>query len=499
VELDKARELFSDRFNQTTREANLIHEVWNSFANWRAFMGDFPEFKGHFASGRALDLGAAPKHEGEPIILIASGPSFDKYIERLKKWPFDIMCSTSHAATLVYHGIKPTYVLALDFRSNWGEMDADHWEDDIPLITTPGVMPDLIHNWPGKYFLFRQNVHTSPFYGNAQRLAYSDRVLDWNENRWQFNFKINTEITMFGCSPACQLFAADMMGYNPVYLVGADFAFKDDDHYRFRRWGWNEEEKWHEYPMTPGSVVAKAPDGGGEDGSRGSSSRIDWVQGDLKSNRQLFFYKKNMLSSVRLAQLKQHRKILLIDEENDSLITELPKVKFSDVMELEIARKTLRDLKAEYKEGDDRRSLDDQTAKIKILSKKVKALPRKKYIDVIEEYLADLHTYVIETTSGLIYVESVNPKDEILRFISQIDSSYICRRCNAKINLWNPKYPTASMSTNDKKCGRCGEDAVEKEATLDKEKNINRISALFDKLHGEKKLDPVAHSMVVNE
>ena len=147
-EYDKNMRMDSRSTSMATQAVQIVHEMHNAGEN-------FELIKQKIAEGKGYDIGNYPKKKDAPIISIGSGATLDLHIEKLKKWEGDIICSTSQATTLYYHGIEPTYILALDPFCNWSELEHVNWHNTkTKLITQPCVWPHLLKMWPNDQLYF---------------------------------------------------------------------------------------------------------------------------------------------------------------------------------------------------------------------------------------------------------------------------------------------------------------------------------------------------------
>jgi hypothetical protein len=111
----------STPFNKTVKARNVPMEIRNSYANYDRIMAEF-------AQGRAQCVGTRHGKHGGPCLIIGSGPSLDDALPVIEKWEGGIICSPSHASSLVKWGRPPDYVLALDYRSEFHHgMLVDNW------------------------------------------------------------------------------------------------------------------------------------------------------------------------------------------------------------------------------------------------------------------------------------------------------------------------------------------------------------------------------------
>jgi len=306
----------SSAYNQNTLGKQVIHEEHNSAYNHHVIVEAYNE-------GRARDINQEPKVNGDPCFILGSGPSLDRILPYLKDWKGGIICTTSHALSLVYHGIEPTHILALDPFNCWGEIAGIDWSKTrTKLITTPGVWPTLIEKWPNEMLLYIQNLGSrETYYGQQQKRMFTVRRPKNEEDPEYlaspdgicrdafFDYIIRTEITQFACSPPCQMFAAQILGYGRIFLAGCDFGIIDGKE-RFTNYIVEKPEqllkvgnapdvivptKWkaEEHRYNPDETV-ETPEG---------EKKPIWIDSanGLKTNPIMLFYKKNMITAWRLS------------------------------------------------------------------------------------------------------------------------------------------------------------------------------------------------------
>ena len=238
VDISEVSRMQSDTYNAATRTKHMGNEIRFSFYNHNNLlhaMGYQYSKRSRVwdkvdEAPRAVDLQAAPRHNGEPILIIGSGPTFDEFAPYLKDWKGDIMVSTSQASTCIYHGKEPTYVVALDPNSDYNEMPVDTWDNrKTIMITHPGVSPNLIERWNGPMYLFRKLQPQTPFYENAQKIGYSTLGHEEIDTLgWGSEFLITATVPMLACVLAAQICIAKRLGYQRQYLVGGDLSMPDD-------------------------------------------------------------------------------------------------------------------------------------------------------------------------------------------------------------------------------------------------------------------------------
>lgn len=432
----------SNDYNSGTKSFQLIHEEINAAQNWSIIMKMFEE-------GKAKDINDEPKANNAPCIIIGSGASLDLALPLLKDWKGGIICTTSHALSLVKFGAPPTHILALDPFCTMEEIEGIDWSEyKTKLITTPTVWPGLISGWPNEILLYRQNMgRKDSYYASTLCHMYSKRLKmteaeieelcringilkeNFNYSRaYAFPPIIRTEVTMFACSPPAQLFVAQVMGYGNIFLSGCDFGFtygKD----RFTNWTVSRpkqklviignatsvviQEQWksHEHLVDPEQATVISANG-------------------ILSHPSHLYYKKNMISAWRLS--KQN-----IWTTDFGTITEMPYIPLDRVI---------------AKQGIHLHELSN--------SEKVRRS---------EEYLAGVGAFIIETDSGLSFVESKNPEEEILAYMTGMNRLYKCSVCKTDLSASNDEDQTNS------KCPKCGIGIMSPGARADIDKNMAKM------------------------
>lgn len=465
----------SAKYNKGTKNSQLIHEILNSAMNWTTLTNKIK-------SGQAKDISDEPKVENKTCFIIGSGPSLDDSIEYLKDWKGGIICSTSHALTLMYHGIEPTHILLLDPFCRWSEIDGVDWsKTKTKLIAHPGCYPDIIENWPNEILLYIQNAgRVGAFYQDEQMKMYSWRDGDFRQST--FHFYIRTHITIFACSPPMQLFVGEMLGYDTFFLAGCDFAYHTD------------KDRFTDYTVIP--IENAKP---GNSYVRINDDGTTWEKHEhlfdpknprlIKANNGLWteeihlYYKKNFIGAWRLCE----KTIYTTDR---GAITEIP----------------FHDIKAVIKRQGD--------------------FPKqsKWFIeDASEKYMESVGLYVIETSKGKTFVESKEPEFELPLYMKDCMSRYICDTCGSKMtaNRYNyrltfnennenktedfPNVETmlnryndlrlnkkifavidvldvSGISHEDEMCPACGKGKVKKEVEIDIEENMKRIRSRYPKV-----------------
>jgi hypothetical protein len=433
----------SEAYNQGTKTKQLIHEEYNSGRNLAPILELIRQ-------GRARDLDAEPKSDGKPVLIIGSGPSLDDALPNMRQWKGGIVCSPSHAATLIYHGVEPTHVMALDPFESWATFEGVDWaRTRTKLVTHPAVWPDLIANWPNDVLLYRQNLgRTDSFYATTQRHMYSDRV--GARDKSEFRIHIRTEVTVFACSPPCQLFVADRLGYGKFFLVGCDYAMTKEKQ-RFTDYTVKKGEQVIETGNAPPVTIPMeweehvTPNDGKPWGDRQQGQLVTTNNG-LQTTQILLYYKKNTISACRL----MGKTVYVVPPGS---ITELPTISWGKL-------------------------ISSQGLKAKGRSE---AWMKK----TTERYLAGVDAFVIETEPdaqgkiGHNFIESDDPETQVHGYMVKKSRQYGCPLCATVIE------GNDDTDHTDMECPKCKEGKMARRHVFDIGKNMARIRelVLWNKKH----------------
>jgi hypothetical protein len=304
---DKAARELDHRFHSEARVAwsqqNLRWEAENAFLNHKMLFDKRAE-------GRVRCLSECPPNRG-PCIVIGSGSSLDRGMEKLKEWRGAIMCSTSHGTTLVHHGIQPTYMSCLDPRS----------APDPELSVPPG-------GWEGTHYL--AHVSTPPAYfkqwfEDTTRLAYVFRILEptvpWYTKYlpWAYPW-IKSALLPFIDSVASSLTLASKMGFDPIFCLGVDYGGP-----RFRQSLW-KGGKWEVGKMSGIIFDSVVPSTG---------QRMENVEGagGLVTDGAMIYAKRGFLISAFMRLMDSTRPARIYQMSKPSNILEFPFVSLDEVVE----------------------------------------------------------------------------------------------------------------------------------------------------------------------
>ncbi len=432
MKTEKETRTDSAPYNAHTRANQQIHEEYNSGRNVHNIVAAID-------AGRARDISQETKKPGTPAFVIGSGPSLDEVVPLLKDWEGGIVCSSSHARTLVYHGAAPTHIIALDPFTCWDEFSGVDWSEypDIKLVTHPGVWPDLIENWPNEMLLYREWLGSDQsYYAQGQKRMYTSRecfgkgTMTAIKRDAKFTFLIPTHVTMFACSPPTQLFIAGAVGYGNIFLAGCDFGYTYGKA-RFTEWKKDEAGEWHDDPR-PWTKPEEIEQYNIKSGERDEPIVSD---NSIQTERTMVYYKKNLVTAIRLSNQSVWAcgETILTDEvlhANGAEVIATQGAGYKHQRKREIAKRT-------------------------------------------EPYLAGIGCFVLNGPKGHTFIETEVPLNDIPAFMKQMRRTYVCEKCGAQ-----------GISNDDaghdaENCKACPNGRLFRINDIDEAKNLKRIERLI--------------------
>lgn len=234
---------------EITKEMRLTEWTVNAFKN-------YPFLKSH----PAPHLGEYMGKKSGPCIILGSGRTLDYAYEHILKAAenpesylakADIFAGPSQAMGLAAHGIIPDYIVGHDSHPvNFDYLRPDRldWGERCTLMCHPSFDPLTISEWRGKRIMFRLSLpyHESMITDrNLTIKEFMDKYRPDPETPvgWYFReeyllFLRNTLLRAFpeiplgvmsaSCTPVQTMIIADLMGYNPIFLVGNDNCYMDN-------------------------------------------------------------------------------------------------------------------------------------------------------------------------------------------------------------------------------------------------------------------------------
>jgi len=373
VRTDEIVRAQAGQFNSKTGERHYRNEVEFSFYNHREIMDALE-------SGRAVDLAQVPKQKDKNALILGSGPTLDAALPLMKDWEGDIICSTSHASTLLAHGRVPEHIIALDPDCHINELKADTWEGRNSILHLhPGVTPDLVRGWKGRMAVFRKLQPQIGFYGHEQAMGYSP-LGEFRDGRYHCNeapLGVTAQIPMLACALAAQISLAKILGYRQLALVGADFSFPGEKH-RFSSQRWEDGQWVTHHPVSVANLV--------ETQEPGCVDPVVETEFDgLLSTPMQIFYMHQAVIAWRITEKD------IVNTSDKGLLRMLPYVPLEDVI---------------------RRG-----------NKGVKGFNYKQICRVSEEHLAKQNIYFLYVGAGVMPQEFKDPLHEIPNALKQIKAT----------------------------------------------------------------------------
>lgn len=153
------------------------------------------------------------KYEGYPAIIVASGPSLDKNVDRLKEAQGKALIITCDASyrTCLANDVKPDMIASIErgIETYQYYYERQEFDKDLVLIGPSVLRPEIYEKVPGKKIIMAKS-------GIG------------NEGWWK-NLFDSVEFVDMGHSCATVAFGvAQAAGCSPIILIGQDLAYTDD-------------------------------------------------------------------------------------------------------------------------------------------------------------------------------------------------------------------------------------------------------------------------------
>ena len=257
-----------------------------------------------------------------PAIICGAGPSLDDSIEHLKKSKMPTFIPETLLGTFRYHGVRADYVCNYDAAQHWDPFLKGYDKTGSTLITHPGVDPRVIDHWEGDKIYYLMN-HVSQVNPDLMKdgMTLGEIVAVIKEQIFGSELfeavnpllypMIATTILNAGCVVNNALQVANFMGYGPLFLVGVDFGYSNN---QSRCTGWYKRKgKWE--CEEPFSVTEE------------NLTRDLYISNNgVSTTEEQMEYKMAMMAVYRI----EHSQIY---DCSDGIITELPKKNIEEVIE----------------------------------------------------------------------------------------------------------------------------------------------------------------------
>jgi len=160
---------------------------------------------------RFLDLPGILYARNQPIAICGGGPSLNRYIEEIRKFPHVMACGSTHDH-LVDCGITPTFCIAVD-----GAEDAIKWISKPQKITS---------------YILASQCHPNLF----------DSLKDHKVAMWNFKGQLDDEDKYFNGEPSINwgvmignlsVQMALFLGFQELHFFGMDASHEDGKHHAY--------------------------------------------------------------------------------------------------------------------------------------------------------------------------------------------------------------------------------------------------------------------------
>ena len=257
-----------------------------------------------------------------PAIIVGAGPSLDYNVEKLKKSKMPTFVPETLVGTLKYHGVRTDYVMNYDCAQHWEPYLKGLDVKNDTLITHPAVDPELIEEWPGEkiYYLMHHiaEVERSTL---IDGMSLDDMIETIKKQVFGSEFfeamnpilypQIQTTILNAGCIVNNAIQVANFMGYGPLFLVGVDFGFV------------NDQSRAKNYYMKKGKWELSEPVHGITTENVGRT--LYTSNNGIVTTEEMMEYKLALMSIYRIEKSQLY-------DCSDGIITELPKIDIAEVI-----------------------------------------------------------------------------------------------------------------------------------------------------------------------
>ncbi len=181
--------------------------------------------KNYYASKKAKTLTKLIGSErGKPCVVVASGPSLDREIGKLKDFQGVILCSDSALSACLAHGVRPDYIVSIDSGKDGPGRFKGLPLKGLKLITNTSIDPGVLDIWKhNDVYMFNLN--------DAKHQYFHTDILSV--------YRRFPSVQNVGCVGGSCIALGILMGCRPVYLIGFDLGFTDEKyaHTKYRYHG----------------------------------------------------------------------------------------------------------------------------------------------------------------------------------------------------------------------------------------------------------------------
>jgi hypothetical protein len=167
------------------------------------------------------DMRNLPRLNGEPVLVLGSGPSLDDVLPVLKEWKGKLVCSTSHLPLLKHMGIEPSYVFLIDADPAMEFLVKEFVKDNKTsiMITHPQVPREIIAAWPeNRVYFFRMYDPGDKFSTDYLPLIFG--WLNQTTNSHIGSYVLNSGNVINAIIPSMQA-----LGAGAIFVCGMDLGY----------------------------------------------------------------------------------------------------------------------------------------------------------------------------------------------------------------------------------------------------------------------------------
>jgi hypothetical protein len=257
-------------------------------------MENYSQIKKDF-SKESLCLSTQPK-ANRPAIIIGGGPSLDENIKYLKDWKHPILVPSSMAFNTVYEIERdPDFISAFDSLDKTAEHIGNYKWKNSTLLAHPTTEPKTLTKWKWRKLYYRRFYKNISFYEYVLPMMYP---------------MIKIGIVFTGNVINNGINVLEILGYNPIFLVGADLGW------------WN-----HNKPRA--SVFEQTKNGNIEYKQHQSTKNrqdILELKNGLKIDHSMISFKNDLL---RVIMSNKERRVY---DCSNGFIKEIPKLDIKEVI-----------------------------------------------------------------------------------------------------------------------------------------------------------------------
>lgn len=211
----------TEQMTNTVRYNDDVRSAWTPI--WaRNAARTYQEVERRFKT-KDCDMRNVPRLNGDPVLVLGSGPSLDDMLPYLKDWKGKISCSTSHLPLLDYMGIEPDYCFFIDGDPTM-EFLVQNWvkkHHKTLMICHPQLPREIIEAWPDdQVYFFRMFDPGDIFSKDYLPLQYG-----WVNQ--ETNWHIGSYILNSGNVVNSQVPALQALGAGAIFLCGYDIGYPD--------------------------------------------------------------------------------------------------------------------------------------------------------------------------------------------------------------------------------------------------------------------------------